>query len=665
MKRYYFLLAVLLFAMTLSCAKEEKTLNEETGPQEQILSDVKTETRTFSMVFSPDTKVSIDGTGKTGWEIGDNILIHGEYINKVGHSVVVNLDGVTNTISADKKTAYITVTTTEKDDPVVEGCVRKYSRDDYLSSIYAVYPAEAVTDAETRSYYFNVFKNTNAPIMIGYDSGDTFVFRNYCGIISFVMPDSQDFDSYVFSGNNDEIVGYSNYVARHAMGTTELKKDQGVNSSGLYTTGGLTSITGIVECDASKVNLICIPTGTSVSFEKGFTIKFIKAGAIVKKVSTRSTFSLTRNDYMPLGDISGHLKDYEAIPALEKDKAVDMSESVSANCYVVNGGDSLNESKVFKFRAVKGNSYVKDSAVGTSVGTVASVEILWETWNNASSVTPNSVISAVDFKDDFVYFKMPAALHAGNAVIAAKDASSNILWSWHIWVPETAITTGTYGISTPAMMDRNLGALSAATWGTDNIGTMGLLYQWGRKDPFLNKKDHSSSSNDYTNHAVLSGSSVVTTMQMSSITESIQKPTTFAAQSEDKTSWLATEEVDMWQSTKTIYDPCPPGYKVPVQSESVLFTNNITDTSVYSGWQISTANCQFAVGLSDNYTVFPTGFLYYNGRYDEPHNKAVVWSASYSDTYRATCLHVKLSDGSYSQYKRSIASGASVRCVAE
>ena len=645
MKRYYFLLAALLFAMILSCAKEEKTLNEETGPQEQILSDVKTETRTFSMVFSPDTKVSIDGTGKTGWEIGDNILIHGEYINKVGHSVVVNLDGVTNTISADKKTAYITVTTTEKDDPVVEGCVRKYSRDDYLSSIYAVYPAEAVTDAETHSYYFNVFKNTNAPIMIGYDSGDTFVFRNYCGIISFVMPDSQDFDSYVFSGNNGEIVGYSNYVARHAMGTTELKKDQGVNSSGLYTTGGLTSITGIVECDASKVNLICIPTGTSVSFEKGFTIKFIKAGAIVKKVSTGSKFSLTRNDYMPLGDISGHLKDYEAIPASEKDKAVDMSESVSANCYVVNGG---NESKVFKFRAVKGNSYVKDSAVGTSVGTVASVDILWETWNNASSVTPNSVISVVDFKDDFVYFKMPKALHAGNAVIAAKDASSNILWSWHIWVPTSAIgTISNADFASNDIMDRNLGALEPAVAEETVVPTtaFGLYYQWGRKDPFITSDWGRSASISFSTN-----SDWVTTET------AVQNPTVFYKKQVDGTyNWNSSEITTLWDDGgKTIYDPCPTGYKVDVYNDVKRFWK-YSDTS---GWEANTTYGWLKFGT----IVFPlAGYTESLSPY-KVKERAILWSANYKDKERGYAVYTSPLPSYHSYYKYY---GATVRCVAE
>lgn len=655
MKRYYFLLAALLFAMILSCAKEEKTFNEETGPQEQILSDVKTETRTFSMVFSPDTKVSIDGTGKTGWEIGDNILIHGEYINKVGHSVVVNLDGVTNTISADKKTAYITVTTTEKDDPVVEGCVRKYSRDDYLSSIYAVYPAEAVTDAETHSYYFNVFKNTNAPIMIGYDSGDTFVFRNYCGIISFVMPDSQDFDSYVFSGNNGEIVGYSNYVARHAMGTTELKKDQGVNSSGLYTTGGLTSITGIVECDASKVNLICIPTGTSVSFEKGFTIKFIKAGAIVKKVSTGSKFSLTRNDYMPLGDISGHLKDYEAIPASEKDKAVDMSESVSANCYVVNGG---NESKVFKFRAVKGNSYVKDSAVGTSVGTVASVDILWETWNNASSVTPNSVISVVDFKDDFVYFKMPKALHAGNAVIAAKDASSNILWSWHIWIPSSAITTSAYGMEDQVWMDRNLGAICVAEASGEKVVdvlSQGLLYSWGRKDPFPGPSTVGGSS-----PAVTTGSFTMNGSKMS-VSDSYKYPTTFVLTGADSVwPWTTDSVSGLWNGdSKTINDPCPPGYVVPKYTGKGVW-------ALTTGFEADFTHKWFKMGVSPDYIVFPivgyidatTGSIANSGK------RVYVWSSSNTESDGLSYAR-RVNDGSNKVEWERQARAGSIRCVAE
>ena len=79
---------------------------------------------------------------------------------------------------------------------------------------------------------------------------------------------------------------------------------------------------------------------------------------------------------------------------------------------------------------------------------------------------------------------------SGNAVIAAysgEHQTGNILWSWHIWVTDYNPDTGktctiinTAGASY-TFMDRDLGA----TTSTPGLSTtLGLLYQWGRKDPF-------------------------------------------------------------------------------------------------------------------------------------------------------------------------------------
>ncbi len=70
-------------------------------------------------------------------------------------------------------------------------------------------------------------------------------------------------------------------------------------------------------------------------------------------------------------------------------------------------------------------------------------------------------------------------------MVAARDGD-RIVWSWHVWVtgydPEADIFewTDANGI-TYKYMDRNLGALSAEKYSKDALG---LMYQWGRKDPF-------------------------------------------------------------------------------------------------------------------------------------------------------------------------------------
>lgn len=67
---------------------------------------------------------------------------------------------------------------------------------------------------------------------------------------------------------------------------------------------------------------------------------------------------------------------------------------------------------------------------------------------------------------------------AGNALVAARDRSGDILWTWHLWA--SAETPAGVNTSAGTLMDRNLGALSAAKG--DSLAA-GLYYQWGRKEP--------------------------------------------------------------------------------------------------------------------------------------------------------------------------------------
>ncbi len=90
----------------------------------------------------------------------------------------------------------------------------------------------------------------------------------------------------------------------------------------------------------------------------------------------------------------------------------------------------------------------------------------------------------------------------GNAVIAFK-VNGEVHWSWHIWVtddPTNGSKYRSYGNEARLLrngtqeripdsdwgwMDRNLGALGTSITGTDQYDKNGgLLYQWGRKDPF-------------------------------------------------------------------------------------------------------------------------------------------------------------------------------------
>lgn len=324
----------------------------------------------------------------------------------------------------------------------------------------------------------------------------------------------------------------------------------------------------------------------------------------------------------------------------------------TANCYIV------SEAGEYKFPLVKGN--------GEEAVAAASVEVLWETWNNMEEVIPNSVIASVDIVDGFVTFATPEQLKPGNAVIAAKDASGVILWSWHIWVPATAIETADYGIYSVPMMDRNLGALVvAAADETIAVESFGMTYQWGRKDPFPG----AGTIGDDDDNATVAGVALSVTEGDDTTDEckitleqSIQNPTLMGhSQGAD---WLVPFDNTLWQNAmKTIYDPCPPGYRVPARDKSMPWHS--ADLTAVTGWAEGT----YWFTLGSPVTVFP--FAGYRDDYSpdavcHAYDRAFCWTAYSSASDGSTAYYVNVRKGKTPGLTEAGKSRAgAVRCVVE
>ena len=618
-------LCALLALSAMSCQiiiDENKSVPETSEPR------LVTLTCEYPEMTSPSgTKVTLDESGNAGWEVGDKIVIFGKSRTKVVHELV----------AGDIVDPSVAIFTEDLSGLVEDDAPHVYN---------AAFPADDFDFYSSNSYGRARFYETNQVLMAGYLDGDKIVLQNLCAAITFKV--SGDFDTYVFTGyNGTETVGYEDYLVEINNASPSYLKKLGEDYG---TKGPKTSITGPVVNDGSSLNYVFIPNVADLS--SGFTIKFAKNGIIKKTITSTAPLTLSHGHMVNLGLLpSGAMHDYVAIPDSEKASAEDLSASVSANCYIVNSGDASNASKVFKFRTVKGNSYVKDSSSGSSVGTVESVNILWETWNTDESVTANSVISVVDYSDGYVYFKMPETLHAGNALIAVKDSDENILWSWHIWIPETAITTGTYGISTPEMMDRNLGALAiAASTGAVSAESQGLMYQWGRKDPFVG-----TGTAGVRGFAAVAGTAMSKTTSAITIDYAHAHPTVFAGTGAD---WISDSDANLWGSStgdKTQTDPCPPGYKVPLMADAPnLFAGS--DIASATGWSYDESNYRFTVGSP--VAIFPhMGYINYDGTYSRA-TRSVLWRAE-----SGSAEYVYEGPGFSSGVKNSC--GASVRCVAE
>lgn len=633
MKAIYKLSAIALAATALlaSCTKVEE---DNVVPEK-----ASTGTLTFTCSFAqadPETKVAVANDGKATWEVGDQILINAGSSGTSRRTVTLTADDISN----DGLTATITI----PDD--LAPYDRKADRG-ILSTYYAMYPASAVAPGSL--YYNQAFSQTNAMLMAACNVENTFVFYNLCGIISFKV--SGDYDSYVFSGNDGETVGYEIYQARvrdNGSGP-EVTYLQSADTYKSFTP--LTQIDGTVTADGSTLNYVCLPTGAN--FTKGFNFTFLKNGVPVDVAKSSAAVDVAHGVLLNLGDISSHLEEYVApqesdhksdIPTAN---AVDLSTNgfTAANCYVISAPGT------YKFPALVGNS---DEPAGNVFG----VELLWETYNNETSVTKNSVIAQVDFEDNWIYFTTPETLKPGNAVIAAKNSLDMIIWSWHIWIPETTITSNTYSLYNKELMDRYLGALVAAT--TDNVPveSFGLIYQWGRKDPFVGAKRTNSS-----NGALVAGKEMSVASGTITLEESIQNPTLYGTASSGG-DWCSVADNTLWlQDSKTIYDPCPFGYRVPARDQSQpLFASS--DISTIVGWSENAEGLYFTLG--NPVTVFP--FAGYReegsgGTVYKVGSRVVIWT-SYLSSTPGYAYHMNVRAAStHKTESTSRARGGSIRCV--
>ena len=254
--------------------------------------------------------------------------------------------------------------------------------------------------------------------------------------------------------------------------------------------------------------------------------------------------------------------------------AVDLSSNGSANCYIV------PSTGVYRFKATKGNSST------TIEG--ASVEILWRSFNTSVKPNSNDIIVGPLLKEGYVYFATSKDFKQGNAVVAVKSQNGTVLWSWHIWVTDANLEAlkQTYANNAGVMMDRNLGALSAES---GNPLSFGLLYEWGRKDPFTGCASYESTTPIATDADWPSATNTRAIIQQNqtALDYSISHPMQYIYNSELPYDWqaLAQDECDfyLWKSTKTIYDPCPPGWRVPDGGENGLWKKaGIPEGSLYN-----------------------------------------------------------------------------------
>ena len=252
-------------------------------------------------------------------------------------------------------------------------------------------------------------------------------------------------------------------------------------------------------------------------------------------------------------------------------------------------------------------------------------------WTDQSGIIEASSLGVEDAGTNaFVRFRVPQdKIKNGNAVIAVKNASGTVMWSWHLWFAhddalntvtctnfqnhEYKFTKETLGwkytawSSTSYTSPRKVrvkveqtvanGGVkqSAYITITQNPGNVrqgyNTFYQFGRKDAFPGTDttpDGSFNKNGGDNMSVMNG---------------IQHPETFYT---DGPSWYNNPPTgysyyNLWSTdntvtggndnavVKTIYDPCPAGFHMPASNAFTGFTTTGRNVSTQSQFNVSGA----------------------------------------------------------------------------
>ena len=311
----------------------------------------------------------------------------------------------------------------------------------------------------------------------------------------------------------------------------------------------------------------------------------------------------------------------------------DLSAAGTANCYLVRqAGD-------YKFKTVIGNT-------DATVGNVKSVEVLWESFGTDEMPNVGDLISSVSYKNGYIRFSTPENFRDGNAVIAAKNSKGTILWSWHIWCAEEGFNGQVYYNDAGIMMDRNLGATSATP---GNVGALGLLYQWGRKDPFLGSSSIYSSS-------LAASTGTWNFSSGGSAANAEANPMTFY------TSMSLSNE--SWASLKTVNDPCPAGWRVPDGGKNGVWSKSIGSSSSFNyTYHGTNEGINFSGKFGSDQTIWypASGTRNDAGALNGVGSKGDYWSASLGSS-GAYALDFNGSGNVFPQSNYGRANGYSVRC---
>ena len=433
------------------------------------------------------------------------------------------------------------------------------------------------------------------------------------------------------------------------ISTTDLQ----LYCNGIAETDKLADNSGIYDLTAAQVmNFYCTTGSVPANFEGGFIeISSDNVHVVYIPIGSLDTF-------IPL-DTEGTSNSYIA------DRGA-ASYSFTATI-MGNGADGIIDEG--KFEDASGNILTK--AGGANIHPL-SAKLLWQ--------DTDELVEQVALVNGRVQVKMGRS--RGNALIAVYDKANpnaedaKVLWSWHLWctpVPQIIEYTAPRTGHEYTIMDRNVGA-TTSTLGL--VTTQGLQYQFGRKDPFTTSLDYDEEVAVFLRN-VRSDSlpHLFSYEEPLTIAQAIGKPDVFIHRMNlSGGKWCETSEMKyLWGNpegqaeyfpsltVKTIYDPCPIGYKVPPVDALILKMKSYSQYEhggiYYAGEEGDNTKLINMPVVHSAYYAYGTSIAYWTSSDFGKPNSTFEWGEfGVMHTYYP---------GSYTLRYNAFARPGSIRCVKE
>ena len=688
MKTRFVYLSMIAAALTFSCQKAElDNSGVADNGNNEVVDFVPGPGKILAVTpTGAETKVTfgdaVDGKYPVVWTSGDAIKLYSENC----------LDGEKYTFEGENSSSAVFTGSP------VDGEAR-----------YAVFPESRalgmtadgklnVSFGSLRKQDYHTSLNTNAsnlkymPMWAKEESEGVFNFQNLCGAVSFSFNDYQEMRSMKIT--SVQIASKSNYISGTAL---------------LNPVDGTFTLTGEKEVEKT----------ITINYEDGLAIQSTLPTPTVGQTGKAGyIISLPIGEY-PAGDLTVTLTDsYGRTFSREVTSALKINAGEQrafptlsftfaygeANSVVVKPGQSVTFDASLRYTFAKDflekNMVKVTKADGTDfIEAGLTVAALWEIAEAGTALTTGAVIETPVLNGNEI--TVTAKNVRGNALVVLKDANDVILWSWHIWVVDgLADLTFTDSARKTTIQNMNLGATqNSLYWASDKLYTnqeaIGLYYQYGRKDPFVMPKSLSRK----TASPYLTGKDLTRRVERDEETRAnarvdwtIKNPDAriLRSLSEQKVrsavgfsnwTYAADDLKKYWHTTeKTIYDPCPKGYKVPDYDAFADFdgTNVPSEHVANTGYLFGTsASVKPSAESYDSSKMayFPNSGFLLQGTMD---GKTHTYATNHMYTYRAfnwtttpTTSHIRVFPGGATgcheadgkAFEASMASANNIRCL--